>query len=1313
MRRLDVLGARRLLQRFEFQQLFVEELGWSLPKRKLAFPVTCAGDTFTVREIAELGVAVFEVRSADGSIPDAKGRAAVRQEISKQHHENLLIFVDSDRRQSLWHWAKREGPKTYARDHYFSREQPGDLFLSKLAGLVVDISELDAGGDIPITKMAERLKQALDVERVTKRFYAEYQAQHLEFIEHIGGIENERDRHWYASVVLNRLMFIYFLQKKGFLDGGDDSYLRRKLEAGRKIGPDRYYESFLKVLFFEGFAKPEGERSLEARKILGEVRYLNGGLFLPHRIEEENHGIRIPDQAFDNLLGLFERYSWHLDDTPGGQDDEINPDVLGYIFEKYINQKAFGAYYTRPEITEYLCEQTLYKLILDRVNGPEVAGLPGGRRFESIEELLLRLDAPLCRRLLLEILPSLSILDPACGSGAFLVAALKMLINVYSAVVGRIQFLKDNTLRQWLGEAQSKHRSLHYFLKKQIITDNLFGVDIMEEGTEIARLRLFLALVSSATSVDELEPLPNIDFNILTGNSLIGLLRVDDQAFNARLGQGNLFHKSYQQLLDQKNRQVDTYRRATYTQDLRALRSAVEETEREARPTLDQILLGEFHAHKIRFEQATWDEKKGKDGKPEKRLLTLADIQALRPFHWGYEFDRVLGSGGFDAILTNPPWEAWKPHAKEFFAEHSDLVTKNRMTIKDFEKEQAKLLRNSEIRDAWLEYQSRFPYVSLYYRSAPQYKNQIARVRTADGKEKKAGTDVNLYKLFLEQCFNLLRDGGRCGILLPTGIYTDLGAKQLREMLFTQTRIVSLFGLSNERYLFEGVDHRFRICLLCLEKGGSTESFESAFRINPREAISVERLDSFLHSRNEHLALSTDLIRRFSPGSLSVMEFKSEYDIQIAERMLRFPALGERLEGTWNLKLTQEFHMTNDSHLFKVSPGPGRLPLYEGKMIQQFNHVFGSPRYWVDEVEARKALLGREEDVRQKLPYQSARLVFRDVASDTNERTMIAAVVPPCVFCGNTLIASDSLGSDDLLVVVALLDSFVYDLIIRQKVATHCNMFYVYQVPVPRIVKNSCLYNAILRRAGRLVCTAELFDCLWQEAMGTPWTPASGATDPAERARLRAELDGLVAHLYGLTEKEFAHVLSTFPVVSQETKDAALAAYRELAPKTADPKLAPLLLAGEGPRLELKSTLRWDLKENRKSPDIEKAVLKTVAGFLNAEGGTLLLGVADDGSPVGLEADFKTVHKKNRDGFGLFLTDLLLGAVGKDLAPCLHTFFHLVEDKEVCRVEILPSPRPVFLRDGNDEAFYLRTGNSTRRLSTSEVLAYDKRRWVK
>ena len=175
----------------------------------------------------------------------------------------------------------------------------------------------------------------------------------------------------------SNLMFLYFLQRKGFLDyknknsrDGNVLYLQEKLADSQRAGPDQFYRRFLHLLFFEGFAKPEEKRTADARRALGNIRYLNGGLFLPHRIETGNKNITIPDEFFERLLKLFSDYSWNLNDTPGENDREISPHVLGYIFEKYINQKAFGAYYTRPEITEYLCERTIHQLILDSVNTP-------------------------------------------------------------------------------------------------------------------------------------------------------------------------------------------------------------------------------------------------------------------------------------------------------------------------------------------------------------------------------------------------------------------------------------------------------------------------------------------------------------------------------------------------------------------------------------------------------------------------------------------------------------------------------------------------------------------------------------------------------------------------------------------------------------------------------------------------------------------------------------------------------------------------------------------------------------------------------
>jgi Putative DNA-binding domain len=1313
---INFSGMRDCLQRFDFHQLFVEELGWSQPTSRQAVAVTVKGANFVRRQISQLaGVTVFEISADDGRIPDAKMRAAVHKEVSTLHHENLLIFLDQARTQSLWYWVKRKNGKILPRDHFYIKGQPGDLFLSKLGGIVFEMSEFDETGNVSVLEVAKRLRNALDVERVTKKFYREFYDEHIAFIDFIEGIRDEKQRRWYASVLLNRLMFIYFLQRKGFIDYGDLNYLQNKLAQSRARGRDLYYSDFLRLLFFEGFAKPEDQRSAVARQVLGCIKYLNGGLFLPHKVEQENQDIRVPDKAFENILALFQRYSWNLNDTPGGEDNEINPDVLGYIFEKYINQKAFGAYYTRTEITEYLCGRTIHQLILNAVNSSDVLKahpIPGvkTRDYSTIGELLMDLDAPLCRELLFSVLPNLSILDPACGSGAFLVAAMKILINVYAAVIGKIKFLGHGNLADWLAKAEREHKSLNYFIKKRIITDNLYGVDVMEEATEIARLRLFLALVASASELDQLEPLPNIDFNILSGNALVGMMRVDDKEFEQRSRQGNLFRKSYRQILDEKNRLIDNYRHAaTYTQNLTALRNDIQARKDEALTTLDDILLNEFTNLGIKYEEAVWDEKKGEQGKSVKRNLKPADIKVLQPFHWGFEFDKVLNErGGFDVIITNPPWEIFKPNSKEFFEEYSDLVAKKKMSIHEFEKAQAKLLKDEDVREAWLAYLSSFPHVSGYYRYTSQYKNQTSIVNG-----KKAGSDINLYKLFVEQSFNLLRKGGRCGIITAGGVYTDLGTKQLREMLFSSSKLDSLFGLTNEKFIFENVHHAQKFCLLVFEKGGTVESFTAAFRINPREAVGQSELERFLSTSQEHLQIPIDLVRRLSPDSLSVMEFKNEIDVRIARKMVQCALLGERVAGKWGVRFTREFDMTNDSELFKTSPGAGRLPLYEGKMVWQFDHRYAEPRYWVEEKHARKALLGKTPDSGLRLDYQGYRCGIRAVASSTNERSLVASVLPAHVFCGNSLLTTvgGQLNSSHILFLVGILNSMVLDALLRIRVSTNINMFYLYQLPVPRLTDADPPFTQIVDRVSRLICTTPQFDDLAKEVgLGSHKAGATGAT---ERARLRAELDGLIAHVYGLTEDEFAYILTAFPLVETSVKDAALAAHKAFAPKSADQEVAALIAAGESCTVEFKSSGRWDMKQNAMNKALEMVVVKTVAAFLNSEtSGTLLIGVDDNRTPIGLVHDYKTLGKKqDRDGYENWLTTLLLGHYGKESSPLIRISFHSLAGQDICRIAVKPSPKPVYVTEGNAENLYIRAGNSTRLLTTKEAIEYSKQRW--
>ncbi|MBW4619535.1 MAG: putative DNA binding domain-containing protein [Cyanosarcina radialis HA8281-LM2] len=1332
--------SRKFLQDFKFNDLFVQQLGWSFPSTEKAITIALDNATYSSQAIAQLsGVVVFEITSADGQIPNATARKSIYTKIAELVRENLLIFIDGDRTRSLWYWVKQEGTKIYPRDHAYVKQEPCDLLLSKISALQVDLEELET---ISVIDIADRLQRGFDVERVTKRFFEEYKLQHTALLDSqvgIQGIANEADRRWYASVILNRLMFVYFLQRKGFIDNEKSLYLQEKLKESQQRGTNLFYSEFLPALFFEGFGKPEYLRSNNTKTLIGDVKYLNGGLFLKHRIEQEYPQITIPDAAFENIFKLFAGFSWNLDDTPGGKENELNPAVLGYIFEKYINQKAFGAYYTRPEITEYLCERTIDKLILDRINklfltsanefaATQSKSACADLKFESITELLTRLDANLCRRLLDEILPHLSLLDPACGSGAFLIAAMQRLIYVYSAVIATIEVrITDHYLRDKLQKIRVEHPSLNYYIKKRIITDNLYGVDIMEEATEIAKLRLFLALVSSAHDVDELEPLPNIDFNIMAGNSLIGLIRVDETGFDI-IGdsenlQGNLLQPlaaaNYKAILADKNQSIEQYKKHAFLPDeqhgtsqesrLLMLRSHIENLNRESQEKLNFLLLDEFSKRLgIKYEEVQLT------GKSKKRLLNVDDIAVLKPFHWGYHFDKVLERGGFDAIITNPPWEIFKPYAREFFLQHNELVRKSKMDIKAFEKEQEKLLKDSQIAATWLEYLSEFPHVSAYYRSAEQYKNQISIVNG-----KKAGTDINLYKLFLEQCFNLLRAGGECGIIVPSGIYTDLGTKQLREMLFSQTEINSLFGISNERFIFEGVDHRFKFSLMTFEKGGVTDSFMAAFRINPREAIRVNRLDMFLHNKDEQVEISVPLVRRLSPDSLSITEFKNEIDVRIVEKMLKFPLLGEKIDGKWNLRLTAEFHMTNDSHLFKQQPGKGRLPLYEGKMIEQFTHKLCEPRYWIEESEGRTALIGKKKDEGRTLDYQTYRAGFRKIASSTNSRTMVATVIPQSFHAENFQSVlryseeiSNPIKNHHCLYLISIWNSFVLDYALRFRVSANINFFYVYQLPIPRLMEGDRFFNEIVQRTAKLICTTPEFDELAVETLNLT-SLQCGVTDETERAQLRAELDGMVAHLYGLTEEEFTYILTTFPLVSETVKQAALEAYRALVPQPTDAELTALIQQGESAELDFKASAWWDIPHNKKEK-FNKRIPETVAAFLNVEkGGTLLIGIDDDRTVVGIEYDYnkKFDNCKNRDVYENNLMTSLLNACGRDCGTSIQISFGQIEGKDVCRVTIKPSPRPVYIKDGQEEYFYIRAGNSTRSLGVREATDYIKNRW--
>lgn len=693
---------RAPLQNFDFKTLFVRGLTWNAAKSTIP-PIEADEKTYTFTPIAEQGGMMIAecVVSADdshGLLPPVTTRRKLSQKFSEYHLEHILIFTDRARQAAVWLWPKREDGKVKTREHTYRRGQPGDLLIGKLAGIAFTLDELDDAGRASIAEVGERVTRAFDVERITRRFYDTFKVEHDSFQAFLTGVKDAAHQAWYTSVMLNRLMFLYFVQKKSFLDGNTD-YLRAKLAESQRNGSDRFYRDFLIVLFFEGLACEPRERSTATNKLLGSVPYLNGGIFMPHQIEDANPGIELPDAAFERLFAFFDRYQWHLDDRPLRADNEINPDVLGYIFEKYINQKQMGAYYTKEDITDYICKYTILPFLLDKI-GLNVAQeltsidpiiyeavktdayLPTEtereyaarqKRYEQIGldfaagkiatvndlitynldirafggDWLARLDAPTMLRRFYAALTELTVLDPTCGSGAFLFAAMNILEPLYEGCLRKMEEFTARPdgaaftdFRTELDRVRA-HPNERYFIFKSIIVNNLYGVDIMDEAVEICKLRLFLKLVAQVNDVRRIEPLPDIDFNIRAGNTLVGF------ATEAEI-QADLFAQAVLPQIKTMAGTLATFRdqqlqTGVAPTTLKTLKTNVRRVQGEIADNLDKALMDQYGQ------------------------TNLAAFRAShKPFHWYAEYNGVMASGGFDVIVGNPPYVEYSKVRKEY-----------------------------------------------------------------------------------------------------------------------------------------------------------------------------------------------------------------------------------------------------------------------------------------------------------------------------------------------------------------------------------------------------------------------------------------------------------------------------------------------------------------------------------------------------------------------------------------------------------------------------------------------------------------------
>ena len=739
----------------DFKGLFVSEMLWNNPSGATLLPeYTIDEHIFCIEQIAERkGFQILQCCTDE--IPAASVCKKLDTKLRKNAENYICIFVVPNTLHHLWVApVKKVEKRDVVLMEYDTLDKAGFLF-EKMESLSFTIED-----NPTILDIIEKVQKSflINSEKITKDFYAGFKKEHSNFAKFITGIDDHIDdkqnknKQWYTSVMLNRLMFCYFIQKKGFLDG-DVDYLRHKLEWTREQeGEDRFfnhfYKGFLVSLFHDGLNAPK--HSHEFENIYGRIPYLNGGMFDVHQIEQDYAELDIADEAFVSLFDFFDKWHWHLDDRMTASGRDINPDVLGYIFEQYINDRAqMGAYYTKEDITEYIGRNTIVPYLMDAVkrkdeklfrsNGelwtflresgdryiydamkkgagqplpdnisigldttqpnllerrahwnertPEALALPTEIWRETIERLqrcqsikekivngeitaindfitynldirqfvtdyLTHTQNHLFVEYFYDALQHVTILDPTCGSGAFLFAALNILEPLYEVCINRMQeFHEQNPhlfIRQ-LQEIAHKYRSnIQYFIYKSIILRNLHGVDIMVEATEIAKLRLFLKMVA-VVEVDKrdpnlgLDPLPDIDFNIRCGNTLVGY--ATQKELDRNLVQGDMFaieefKAKVNEEMDKVARTYDIFKDVQLKQaeDMAAFKRAKHELKKRLAQLNDLLNLQMFGAVGTTADYDAW-------------------YQSHQPFHWLAEFYEIInGHGGFDVIIGNPPY---------------------------------------------------------------------------------------------------------------------------------------------------------------------------------------------------------------------------------------------------------------------------------------------------------------------------------------------------------------------------------------------------------------------------------------------------------------------------------------------------------------------------------------------------------------------------------------------------------------------------------------------------------------------------------
>jgi len=807
-------------------------------------------------------------------------------------------------------------------------------------------------------------------------------------------------------------------------------------------------------------------------------------------ISNSNHSLTtVPDTAAQNdfitsIISKINKYigefDWLLSDTTWSNVNQVTAHTIGIALERHLTENQDGGYHTPPELTSPVCDEAIANTIIDQINTSVDEAYTDiseilGRSLESITSKQSvdiddePLDQDIATELHTNILPELRIVDPAMGSGTFLLSALDTIVGIRKYV--KLAHSESHSLEQYEFPDQLENQSSRGLSVWTSISQNLFGVDIDSEAVSLTRFRLELAYLCTLDCQDDFIP-PRSGYNLKHGNSIIGKPFTSDPPYwSGQLpltvfrDNGGLYTDyphgidSSDTLANEIGPILTRYRTRPSAERLAELNTI---RERIAKKTTE---INE----RLRFE-LYGEAAEGRESKAEtKEVLTKRDA-----FHWPIEFPCVMDEGGFDVVLFHSPW------SKTNIRDSLDKSTRD------------------------------------YLYSGSQYQLPPAKGwrRTSD----------TIDAFFLHRAHDIISKGGIIATLINESVLTAPASHHVRFRYLTTTNIDRIANFTNQN-TFDQIDRRFKYAVFVSQarQQDGKINIGSGF-VAPEDYTNTSQYYEIEGGFITRFSPKTLAFPHIEADS----QLKALDKILDAPTLSE----NEKGDG-WTVHPTGEFNQTTDSNYISETRFEDSNPIYRGSNIYQYLYrtapeaTVDKPDLWTIPRGAEQGISTKEYLQERKqtsdsetLAAQSSRIVYRRITNSANERSMIACLLPRNHFHINSLNSIDPHEGDQTnierrLVLLGLLNSIPYDYLLRQKISNTIPRYMLFETRAPYITEDHHLFEPILMRVGRLNLIGSSF-----EAQRKALNIQSTTESEERRRKLRAEIDAAAFELYGFQDRE-------------------------------------------------------------------------------------------------------------------------------------------------------------------------------------------------